>query len=45
MGRFLGWISIAMLAAAPLLSQAQKALTYRCAGPDGKRYYGSAILM
>jgi hypothetical protein len=34
-----------MLAAAPLLSQAQKALTYRCAGPDGKKYYGSAIPM
>ena len=45
MGRFLGWISIAMLAAAPLLSQAQKAVTYRCAGPDGKKYYGSAIPM
>jgi len=45
MGRFLGWISVAVLAAAPLLSQAQKALTYRCAGPDGKRYYGSAIPM
>jgi len=45
MGRFLGWISVVVLAAAPLLSQAQKALTYRCAGPDGKRYYGSAIPM
>ena len=45
MGRFLGWISVAVLAAAPLLSQAQKALTYRCSGPDGKRYYGSAIPM
>jgi chromosome segregation ATPase len=46
MGRFLGWISVVMLAVAPLLSQAQgQALTYRCAGPDGKRYYGSAIPM
>ena len=45
MGRFLGWISVVVLAAAPRLSQAQKALTYRCAGPDGKRYYGSAIPM
>jgi chromosome segregation ATPase len=45
MGRFLGWISVAMLAAAPLLVQAQGSLTYRCAGPDGKKYYGSAMPM
>ena len=45
MGRTLGWISAGMLAAAPLLAQAQASLTYRCAGPDGKKYYGSAMPM
>ena len=45
MGRILGWISLAMLTAAPLLAQAQGALTYRCTGPDGKKFYGSAIPM
>ena len=44
MGRILGWISVALLAAAPLFAQAQ-GLTYRCAGADGKKYYGSAIPM
>lgn len=45
MGRILGWISVAMLATAPLFAQAQGNLTYRCAGADGKKYYGSAIPM
>ena len=45
MGRILGWISVAMLAATPLFALAQGALTYRCAGPDGKKFYGSAIPM
>jgi hypothetical protein len=45
MGRFLGWIWVAMLAVAPLLAQAQGALTYRCVGGDGKKYYGSAMPM
>ena len=45
MGRILGWISVAMLATAPLFAQAQGALTYRCTGPDGKKFYGSAIPM
>jgi hypothetical protein len=44
MGRILGWISVAVLAAAPLLAQAQ-AYTYRCTSAEGKRYYGSAIPM
>ena len=34
-----------MLATAPLFAQAQGNLTYRCAGADGKKYYGSAIPM
>jgi hypothetical protein len=45
MGRILGWISVALLAAAPLVAQAQGALTYRCTGADGKKFYGSAIPM
>lgn len=44
MGRILGWAALAMLAAAPLLAQAQ-GLTYSCRGTDGKKYYGSAIPM
>ena len=44
MGRILGWISVVMLAATPLFAQAQS-FTYRCAGADGKKYYGSAIPM
>ncbi len=43
MGRILGWISVALLAAAPLVAQAQ--YTYRCMGADGKKFYGSAIPM
>ena len=45
MGRILGWTSLVMLAAAPLFAQAQGALTYRCVGQDGKKFYGSAIPM
>ena len=44
MGRILGSALFVALAAAPLLAQAQ-ALTYRCKGVDGKKYYGSAIPM
>jgi len=44
MARILGWISVAVLAAAPLLAQAQ-AYTYRCTSAEGKKYYGSAIPM
>lgn len=44
MGRILGWISVAMLAAAPLVAQAQ-AYTYRCTSAEGRKYYGSAIPM
>ena len=44
MGRILGGMAVALIAATPLLAQAQ-AVTYRCAGPDGKKYYGSAIPM
>jgi len=45
MGRIFGFTSLVMLAAMPLLAQAQGAATYRCKGADGKRYYGSAIPM
>jgi hypothetical protein len=45
MGRILGGIAVALLAAAPLFAQAQGALTYRCQAADGKKYYGSAIPM
>ena len=45
MGRILGGLAIGVVAALPLLAQAQGALTYRCTGPDGKKYYGSAIPM
>ena len=44
MGRILGGLAVALIAATPLLAQAQ-GLTYRCAGADGKKYYGSAIPM
>jgi ferritin-like metal-binding protein YciE len=44
MGRILGGIAVGLLAAAPLLSQAQN-FTYRCTGSDGKKYYGSAVPM
>jgi hypothetical protein len=44
MGRILGGLAVGLIAAAPLLSQAQ-GLTYRCTGPDGKKYYGSTIPM
>jgi len=43
MGRILGGLAVALLAAAPLIAQAQ--MTYRCLGSDGKKYYGSAIPM
>jgi len=43
MGRILGGIAVALVAAAPLVAEAQ--LTYRCLGSDGKKYYGSAIPM
>ena len=45
MGRILGGMAVALIAATPLLAQAQGGLTYRCAGADGKKYYGSAIPM
>jgi hypothetical protein len=44
MGRILGGLAVGLIAAAPLLSQAQN-LTYRCSGSDGKKYYGSTIPM
>lgn len=43
MGRILGRLAVALVAAAPLIAEAQ--LTYRCQGSDGKKYYGSAIPM
>ena len=43
MGRILGAIALAVLGAVPLLAHAQ--YTYRCAGADGKKYYGSTIPM
>jgi hypothetical protein len=45
MGRILGGLAIGAVAALPLLAYAQGALTYRCVGSDGKKYYGSAIPM
>src|SRR5262245_24106669 len=36
-------ILAAALAAAPLTAQAQAQSTYRCAGADGKKYYGNTI--
>jgi len=44
MGRILGGLAVALIAAAPLFAHAQ-GLTYRCQGSDGKKYYGSAIPM
>jgi hypothetical protein len=44
MGRILGGLAVGLIAAAPLLSQAQN-FTYRCTGSDGKKYYGSTIPM
>lgn len=41
----LGGFAIGVVVALPLLAQAQGALTYRCVGGDGKKYYGSAIPM
>jgi hypothetical protein len=38
-------MAAALIATTPLVAQAQGALTYRCAGADGKKYYGSAIPM
>jgi hypothetical protein len=43
MGRILGGLAVALVAAAPLIAEAQS--TYRCQGADGKKYYGSAIPM
>ena len=45
MGRILGGLAIGVVSALPLLAHAQGALTYRCSGADGKKYYGSAIPM
>lgn len=45
MGRILGGLAIGVVTALPLLATAQGALTYRCAGNDGKKYYGSTIPM
>jgi hypothetical protein len=45
MGRILGAVAVAVIGAMPSLAQAQGGLTYRCAGADGKKYYGSAIPM
>jgi len=42
MGRILAGCAVAVIAAAPLLAQAQS-FTYRCTAKDGKKYYGSAI--
>lgn len=43
MGRILAGCAVAVMAAAPLLAEAQGSLTYRCTAKDGKKYYGSAI--
>ncbi len=36
-------LALLALLAAPLVAEAQGTLTYRCTGPDGKKYYGSTI--
>ena len=43
MARLLAKLAMLALLAVPVVALAQAALTYRCTGKDGKRYYGSTI--
>ncbi|HEX9396990.1 MAG TPA: hypothetical protein VF943_09675 [Burkholderiales bacterium] len=43
MGTFLARLALLALIVAPFAALAQPALTYRCTGTDGKKYYGSTI--